>query len=977
MNTTPISSTESATILVAGDICLDVVAIPVPPPVMAEGKADNWRQTGETRTHYLLGGALLLEHWVRAVAGKHRVSGPIPCLPKPLACGSTTVTPLTAEQFLATAERLTREEVVHSLIELGCFPSTTSSKERDQMRVRATHGFSGPKDGDPLLKILPPRSESTPSVIVLDDTGNRFRHTPNQWPAEITSQTPSAESLVIYKLHRPLPTRSTATTGEPNGTVAKPTGTDGEPASDHSIWNEVKSRYPLRRIVVVSIDDLRDKDALISRGLSWERTALDLVWQLLNVDTFAELRDCPHLIVRFGLNGAVYWHRSLPEESGVPRYQAWLIYDPTGIEGTAEHECEGQMVGYGTAFVAALTGALAQAACDSLAPVKASGGAMKPADGIESGIKAGLLAARRLLQLGFGTVGQEQPAYPAEKLFESASKKDPFFACEPIPIIPGAIVPDRGYWRLLDSIFENKTKLLHTAVALTATGAKPDTPEERDAAELLKRVPIAVFAKALRTHDRREIENYRALYSLMLDYISHVAPPRPLSIAVFGPPGAGKSFGVKYVAKALSQLGGPRPIETLTFNLSQYETIEQLADAFHLVRDLVLKGKIPLVFFDEFDSALAGVRLGWLRYFLAPMQDAEFLDNGTPHPIGQAVFVFAGGTCSTYAEFAAPFLAPSSEDKTVQRARDDFKAVKGPDFLSRLRGTLDIPGLDLNSPFDAYGPVEAFPCKSAILLRRAGILAHQLGEKAPQLRNSVEALRVSPVVLRSLLHLPKFVHGNRSFEALLDMSSLAGSAKFTPSLLPSSSHSMLHADSVQMSQLLRTEYPFSHADRETIAQAIHESYVAERRDDPKHDPNDPALKPWNSPTPDPNDGLSDQLKESNREQADDIAVKLRMAGLWFRKRIPGVAAGADLRQLDAIVERLARAEHDRWVAEKRRKGWIAAPNNNRKSRKDGLLLHNCIFKWEQLTEDLQDLDIDTVRLIPNHLAKADYEIVNL
>jgi len=107
---------------------------------------------------------------------------------------------------------------------------------------------------------------------------------------------------------------------------------------------------------------------------------------------------------------------------------------------------------------------------------------------------------------------------------------------------------------------------------------------------LLKQVPIAVFAKPLRTYDRREIENYRALYSLMRDYVSNPTPPRPLSIAVFGPPGAGKSFGVKKVAEALSQLGGPHPIKTLTFNLSQYERPEQLADAFYLVRDKVLRG---------------------------------------------------------------------------------------------------------------------------------------------------------------------------------------------------------------------------------------------------------------------------------------------------------------------------------------------------------------------------------------------------
>ncbi len=33
--------------------------------------------------------------------------------------------------------------------------------------------------------------------------------------------------------------------------------------------------------------------------------------------------------------------------------------------------------------------------------------------------------------------------------------------------------------------------------------------------------------------------------------------------------------------------------------------------------------RIPLVFWDEFDTSLDGRPLGWLRYFLAPMQDGD------------------------------------------------------------------------------------------------------------------------------------------------------------------------------------------------------------------------------------------------------------------------------------------------------------------------------------------------------------------
>ncbi len=56
----------------------------------------------------------------------------------------------------------------------------------------------------------------------------------------------------------------------------------------------------------------------------------------------------------------------------------------------------------------------------------------------------------------------------------------------------------------------------------------------------------------------------------------------------------------------------------LEFNLSQFSGPEEIIDALHRVRDVVLSGKIPLVFWDEFDSRLKDQDLGWLRFFLSP-----------------------------------------------------------------------------------------------------------------------------------------------------------------------------------------------------------------------------------------------------------------------------------------------------------------------------------------------------------------------
>jgi hypothetical protein len=602
-------------------------------------------------------------------------------------------------------------------------------------------------------------------------------------------------------------------------------------------------------------------------------------------------------------------------------------------------------------------------------------------------MKAGLLAGHRLLERGFGECVQN-PAYQSGELFNDIKDKGEVdFSCQTIPIILDALSPDRSGWRLLEQIFDGQTWLLHRAVMQLASGTKPpkedsfpDAVVARDAAKLLKQVPLGVFGK-LRTHDRHEMETYRSLHTLLRDYLCMVAPPRPLSFAVFGPPGAGKSFGVKEVAESLRNQPGCREVKDLTFNLSLYQTPEDLAGAFHLVRDVVLEGKVPLVFFDEFDTALGDEPLGWLRHFLSPMQDGKFLDRGAPHPIGQAIFVFAGGTCATYQEFKNH---PGINETA-------FKQRKGPDFLSRLRATLDIPSLNLLTgccpipdqkqpdhpaiqppgTFDPFGPIEALPCEAAILLRRAAILNFNLKTKAPGLVRANESLAVDSAVLRALLFLPSFEHGNRSFEALMDMSHLVDANNFSPSLLPATFQLPLHADAKHFGQLINVDFPFPQNEREAIAKEIHRRYLLQRKAEKPRRQKDESCQAW--------DNLPEHLRESNRSQADDIAAKLRSVELWYRKRpssssrSSGLAGGKKL--IKDHVEKLALAEHNRWSAQKRRQGWIVGHNNHDTTKDSARLIHNCLFRWDGLTEKQKELDRKPIRNIPELLAIADCEII--
>lgn len=85
---------------------------------------------------------------------------------------------------------------------------------------------------------------------------------------------------------------------------------------------------------------------------------------------------------------------------------------------------------------------------------------------------------------------------------------------------------------------------------------------------MLSHLPHAKFGN-LFSIDRFEIETLRTLRKLMQTYKKACgaggAVGKPLSVGVFGPPGAGKSFGVKQIANEIFGKAA-----WLEFNLSQF-----------------------------------------------------------------------------------------------------------------------------------------------------------------------------------------------------------------------------------------------------------------------------------------------------------------------------------------------------------------------------------------------------------------------
>jgi hypothetical protein len=879
-------------------------------------------------------------------------------------------------------ERLTRQEIVHSLLGLNVFTDKVKKDncvcEVRRIRVAQTHGFSGPdksidasQPNYPTLHLELRGDVAHPDLVILDDTGNRFRHQRALWPLAIKTAPADAapRPLVLYKVHRPLPT--------PELLNPELTPIGGE----QELWPTIRSLHGNNTVVVASVDDLRDVGAVISRRLSWERTALELVWQLnggTGSDRLAALRQCPHLIVRVGLEGVVYWCN--PGNKQAPR--AWLVYDPTAIEGDWDDQLAGTMVGFGSAFVAGLAATLLAPETQSELQTLRDGSCLAAASlatpdsklteflpQLERGLKRGLLASRHLLSLGYGEPRNDRepdPRYPIDSVFTAFTDKDEAqFATIPIPISPNLLDPDPGRWSILNARLPGGSDL-DTAAEALATLKKPT--EHPRIGTTLAAIPRGVFGK-LTTYDRNEIEAYRAVSNVVREYLGQLAPKRPLCLAVFGPPGSGKSFGVEQVAISLAERTGAK-ITKLTFNLSQLRDVDDLNRSLHLVRDAVLKGGVPLVFFDEFDSTAGGGKLFWLKLLLAPMQDGEFLDQGAIHPLGRAIFVFAGGTAHRYAAFTPSQFQADGTPNPLWQA---FIDAKGPDFISRLRGVIDIPGIEID-------PAQH---RAATVLRRAGILRFQLSEKAPHLFDTAGTLQIDKDVLRAFFNVRRFHHGIRSLEAILDMSQLAARSRFDAGSLPHPQQLELHVVSqtnaavpkdIGFINIVHHAPPFPIERRERIARAIHEDYLAKRRDTKpgekgEYDPKKASHQEWHN--------LNEFYRDSNRAQADDIPRKLQSKGYRVVDANSADAAAAIAKLPDELIEDLARSEHERWYVEHESQGWrygVAQDEANK--------LHPAMLKWDDpdpqrcLPEVEKEKDRDAIRALPSYLQAGGYIIVN-
>lgn len=736
-------------------------------------------------------------------------------------------------------------------------------------------------------------------LVILDDADLGFRKAPELWPAALNSKGKNRPWFLL-KMARPL--------------------------AQGPLWEHLHKNFSDRLIVVATVDDLRLSEVQVSRELSWERTAQDVFWELVHNPCVNSLSHCAHVVTSFGPAGAILLSRQ--EGKHQPAFECSLFFDPKVIERMWEKDYPGGMVGYNTCLAAGLA---RQCLLSPEAP------------DIQLGIQSGLAAMRTLHLEGYGERGtsasQAKLVFPINRVATALAGSSNQFAVAPVQD-PMRFIQQKGgtaekpltegFWTILQDKFKAGLDQVAMQVVL-------EDPESA-----LQGVPWGQFGNLL-TVDRQEIESYRSIRNLVAEYAGQKQVARPLSIAVFGTPGSGKSFGVTEMAKSLL----PGQIEPITFNLSQFDSPDELLGALHQVRDIGLGGKLPLVFWDEFDSSLGETPLGWLRYFLAPMQDGKFQEGQISHPIGRAVFVFAGGTSSSMAEF----------NKGTEAA---FKSAKGPDFISRLKGFINVLG---PNPVNGTGKDPYFIIRRAILLRSS------LKRGTPQLferRAGKELLNIDRGVLRALLKIDQYKHGARSIESLLAMSQLSNKTAFERSSLPSEAQLDLHVDGRKFLSLVQ-QVELEGKILEKLAEAAHTVYCEglKARGFTYGTKTDETLKTNSNLLPYAD--LPEDMKEANRLNVRDIPTKLAGAGYVMS---PARSNEPPFEFPGAPLEVLAEAEHERWMKAKLEAGWTYAARTDREKKQN-----QCLVAWKDLPDDEKEKDRDLVRGIPAILARAGYAIV--
>jgi hypothetical protein len=817
------------------------------------------------------------------------------------------------------------------------FPPNLQQQNPQVWRVSRPLGCQA-VEHDKFLAPPPPAHDlPNPRLLVIDDLALGFRHAGSQakgvWPQALGPDGQPGEVLIKTS-----------------------TAPDNSP-----LWRQLLKPPLVERLtVVLSAEALRRRGAAISRGLSWDRTLDDLDRELAEGFSANDLTQCARLVVLFGHEGVAVYSR--PQGNALEFNR--LLFDPVREEGDWRRHCPGRMVGRLSILAAALARHLLQpedaplslTLGRALAALRAqheagfghnpdspdrqialaaalSGLRTVPLDAAEK-VKATFDAACAVTQRILGA-GHPQATALSEQVQTSlkiSHTTEPLaqFATAYKPVEPGA---SYGFHSRLSEPTHSATRsnLLRDAAGIEYEElvAKGIEIVRRGPHQALFGVPFVTFGRFC-SADREEVERLHTLHKLLTDYRDQPERSSPLSLAVFGLPGTGKSFVLRELVGHV--FPPPHRSECLCFNLAEFHSPDHLAQAFAQVRDTRRCGLLPVVFWDDFESQ----QLRWLAHFLVPMQDSHLSTGGLDPLQNRAVFLFSSG--------ASPSL------EALQAQAEANRALKAPDFISRLHGCLNLKGPNPALSDDSANPVaEGSKSDSSRreepphVLRRAILLRSCLRLYFSHLGDQPA---VAAEVMQAFLCVRRYWHHARSLAAIVASSDLASATRFEVSALPPLEFLRLHVSDDFHEHLRKARLVQPALDQ--LAEAGLEDLRKAGEWTPPQ-PGNALVKPL-LPRSRTTARRREEALEDCRQFARILEANLRRLGYDIRRLTPALGAGKS-QFSDDELKRLLQMEHDHWLRRHLLRGFEHADKTQ-----PGLWLHRRVVPFKALGPEDQKLE---------------------
>jgi hypothetical protein len=626
-------------------------------------------------------------------------------------------------------------------------------------------------------------SKGEPDVVLLDDAADRSNNPVNEdyWRRSLEGTKRCSHAIVKFACDLPK--------------------TIEADSNDRPAWwprklDQSAVSNSRKLIAVTSVRDLRAAGLHINPSLSWERLISEVNMAVGHRDSPFVVLDSkgkPKLlpdwvVVTVGPSGAII----------IGKKSCGFVFPPYEQEGDFERRYKGHVLGYGACMMASLGLKFALESRD-----------LDETKILHDAVRLGAEMSRFLHKVGFEK-RKSHGRLQADDETPTESINRTYLCC------PYQGIRDH-YYAVLANIKSGEHNFAATDRLVTADekvcrevidgsasvsfltarlkGAPSDLAEVlrnivlSDPAVALSRVPILKMGNWM-SADKQEVESVRTISNAIRDYLDRDRPrgEGPLNVAVFGAPGAGKTFAIEQIAETL----GISAEMKLEFNLSKYQEVNDLYQDFHKIRDLNLRpkdginreGSVPLVIWDEFDAAFGLQPLGWLRYFLEPMYRGKFAQAGVEHFLGPCIFVFVGGTRHNWSEIDKRGIVGGVEKGGYS---NDEKSAKLPDFITRISLKLNVFG---PNPENAQSPDDAVKVRRALLLR-------QLFQKyAPGICEGGNP-RIDKCIVNAFLNAASYKSGARSIEFLVQRSRLAGISFYNSSCLPSEELLAMHVDAVQ------------------------------------------------------------------------------------------------------------------------------------------------------------------------------------